>query len=57
MYELRETSRGFYELSLPFPPGTYQYAFFHRGAQVPDPANTNRLYTRDGRIVSQAIVY
>ena len=57
MYELRETSRGFYTLSLPLPPGTFQYVFFHRGEQIPDPANTRKLYTRDGRIVSEATVF
>jgi hypothetical protein len=57
MYELRETSRGFYSLSLPLPPGNFQYAFFYRGEQIPDPANTRRLYTRNGRIVSEATVF
>ena len=57
MYELRETSRGFYSLSLPLPPGTFQYAFFYRGEQIPDPANTRRLYTKEGRIVSEATMY
>ena len=57
MYELRETSRGFYTLSLPFPPGTFQYAFFYKGEQIPDPTNTRKLYTRAGRIVSEATVF
>lgn len=57
MYELRETSPGFYTLSLPLPPGTYQYVFFHRGEIIPDPANPRRLYNREGRIVSEAVVY
>ena len=57
MYELRETSRGLYTLSLPFPPGTFQYVFFYKGEQIPDPANTRKLYTRDGRVVSEATVF
>ncbi|MDR1804066.1 MAG: isoamylase [Treponema sp.] len=57
MYELRETIRGFYTLTLPLSPGNFQYVFFYRGEQVPDPANTRRLYRRDGRIVSEATVY
>jgi hypothetical protein len=55
MYELRETSPGFYTLTLPFPPGSFQYVFFNRGERIPDPANTRKLYTRDGRIVSEAV--
>jgi hypothetical protein len=54
MYELREISPGFYTTSIPLPPGTYQYVFFHRGERIPDPANPRRLYSRDGRIVSEA---
>jgi hypothetical protein len=57
MYELRETIRGIYTLSLPLPPGDFQYVFFHRGVQIPDPANMRKLYTRDGRIVSEATVF
>ena len=57
MYELRETSRGFYTLTLPLSPGNYQYVFFYRGEQIPDPENTRRLYMRDGRIVSEAAVF
>ena len=57
MYELRETSPGIYSLSLPLPPGSFQYLFYHRGEQVPDPANPVRLYTREGNIISEAVVY
>ena len=56
MYELRETSPGYYTLSLPLPPGSFQYVFFYRGEQIPDPDNQRRLYTRDGRIASVAEV-
>ena len=57
MYELRETRRGFYTLSLPLPPGNFQYAFFYKGEQIPDPANTLKIYKPDGRIISEATVY
>jgi len=56
MYELIETRPGFYSLTLPLPPGTYQYAFYYRGEKIPDPANANMRYSRDGRIVSEAVV-
>ena len=57
MYELRETSPGLYTFTLPLPLGTFQYVFFKRGEMIPDPANARRLYSRDGRIVSEAVVY
>jgi hypothetical protein len=56
MYELRERSPGFYFLSLPLPPGIYQYVFFHRGERLPDPRNPRRVYTREGHIASEAVV-
>jgi len=56
MYEMRETSPGFYTLTLPLPAGSFQYMFFLRGDRIPDPANPRQLYTRDGRIVSEAEV-
>ena len=56
MYELRETSPGFYNLTLPLPPGSHQYVFFHRGEWHPDPANAKMLYRSDGKIVSEAVV-
>ena len=54
MYELREISLGLYTLSLPLPPGNFQYTFFHRGEQIPDPENPRRLYSSGGRVVSEA---
>ena len=57
MYELRETSPGLYSLSLPLPPGSFQYQFYYRGEQFPDPANPVWLYTREGNIISEAVVY
>jgi hypothetical protein len=56
MYELREISPGFYTLTLPLPPGNFQYLFFHRGEQVLDSENPRRLYNREGRVVSEGWV-
>ena len=56
MYELRETSPGLYTLTLPFPPGSFQYVFFYRGERIANPANPRRVFSRDGRYVSVGIV-
>jgi hypothetical protein len=56
MYELRENSPGRYSLTLPVPPGTYQYAFYHRGERFTDPYNYNLVYTGDGKSASEAVV-
>jgi hypothetical protein len=56
MYEMRETSPGYYTLTLPLPPGRFQYLFFHRGEMIPDPANPRKLFSREGNVVSEAIV-
>jgi hypothetical protein len=56
MYELAETKPGFYALTLPLPPGIYQYILYHRGERVLDPNNLNRVYTRDGKPANEAIV-
>jgi hypothetical protein len=56
MYEMKETSPGFYRFSLPLPPGTYQYVFFHRGEQIPDPRNRDKVYSPEGKIASQVVV-
>ena len=56
MYELRETSPGLYNLTLALPPGSFQYTFFYRGQQLPDPANPYRVYSQNGRVVSQGTV-
>jgi len=57
MFEMREVSPGFFSLTLPLPPGRFQYVFIHRGEAVPDPANLRRLYRPDGRAVSEAVVH
>jgi len=56
MYELKEGPAGVYNLSLPLPPGTYQYVFFHRGQRHIDPHNPRRIYARDGSAASELIV-
>jgi hypothetical protein len=56
MYRLRETAPGFYALTLPLPPGTYHYVFFHRGQRVLDPYNHNRAYNIEGLAVTEAVV-
>jgi hypothetical protein len=53
MYELTENPAGVYSLILPLPPGKYQYVFFHRGERFLDPYNFNRVYSRDGKAVSE----
>ena len=56
MYELREGPAGVYSLTVPLPPGTYQYVFFHRGERFTDPFNTRLIYSRDGREASEIVV-
>jgi hypothetical protein len=56
MYELRETSPGTYSLTLPLPPGIYYYVFFHRGQRLVDPHNKHKVYTKDRKIASEAVV-
>ena len=54
IYELREISPGFYTLTLPLPPGNFQYVFYHRGEAIPDPNNPRSRYSREGMVVSEA---
>ena len=56
MYQLKEISPGRYSLSLPLPPGIYQYAFFYRGERHLDPNNPRRVYTREGKAANEAAV-
>jgi hypothetical protein len=56
MYMLEETRPGFYILTLPLPPGTYHYVFFHRGQRLLDPRNPLKAYTREGQAASEALV-
>lgn len=52
MYELTEVFPGRYELNLNLPSGTWLYAYFSGGAQLPDTTNRNYVYTIDGRVAS-----
>lgn len=56
MYELQEKTPGHYSLTLSLPPGTYHYVFFHRGQRILDPHNPHRIYTKDGKPASLAII-
>jgi len=56
MYELREGPAGVYSITIPLPPGVYQYVFFHRGERFVDPYNPRRSYARDGSAASEIIV-
>jgi hypothetical protein len=56
MYELTEGPSGFYSLTLPLPPGRYQYVFFHRGERFLDPYNFNRVYSKDGKTASEIVI-
>ena len=56
MYELKEGPAGHYSLTIPLPPGTYQYVFFHRGQRYVDPYNPSRVYARDGSPASLIII-
>jgi len=56
MYELREGPAGVYSLTIPLPPGTYQYVFIHRGQRFTDPDNPRRIYARDGSAASEIVV-
>lgn len=52
IYYLNETTPGHYELSVPLPTGTWYYCFYSGMDRITDPKNTDRVYTRDGRIAS-----
>lgn len=52
IYELNETSPGFYELTLPLPKGTHYYAYYKGLESFVDKKNPERVYTSDGRPAS-----
>lgn len=52
MYDMEEIAPGRYEIYLPLPRGTWYYAFFEGMSQIPDAANDERVYTKDGRVAS-----
>lgn len=52
IYELEETSPGFYEISIPLPQGKYYYNYFLGMKAITDKTNPEKAYTNDGRISS-----
>jgi len=56
MYELKEGPAGFYTITIPLPPGVYQYVFFHKGQRFVDPHNPRRIYSRDGSAASEIVI-
>jgi len=56
MYELKEGPEGVYSLTVPLPPGNYQYVFFYQGKRYTDPNNPRRIYARDGSAASEITV-
>jgi len=56
MYELKENPAGIYTLTLPLPPGTYQYVFFCQGKRFVDLNNPRRSYSREGKASSEITV-
>lgn len=52
IHELEEIAPGEYMLKLNLPVGEYYYVFVYRNEFIPDPLNSQMLYSRDGRYVS-----
>ena len=52
IYELEETSPGFYEITLSLPKGSYFYAYYKGTTSFVDETNPDKAYTPDGRIAS-----
>ena len=55
IYELKETSKGFYELELPLPKGKYYYNYYIGLTPIVDNTNPNKAYTADGR--TSSVIY
>ncbi len=52
MHRMEETSPGHYTLTIRVMPGTYYYTFVADGRSMPDPENTESVFSRDGSMVS-----
>jgi len=52
IYEMKETSRGVYEIALPLPSGTHYYNYYSGMDALTDSTNPNKAYTKDGRVTS-----
>ena len=57
MFVLREGPPGTYSIHIPLPPGRHQYVFFHRGERVLDPLNPVRVFSREGLVASEIVIY
>ncbi|MCQ2591587.1 MAG: isoamylase [Treponema sp.] len=56
IYELKETSPGFYELNLPLPTGKYYYNYYVGLTPIEDNTNPDKVYSPDGRTASVIVV-
>jgi len=56
IYELKETSPGFYELTLPLPRGKYYYNYYIGLTPILDESNPQKAFAPDGRSASVIIV-
>ncbi|MCQ2575110.1 MAG: isoamylase [Treponema sp.] len=56
IYEMQETSPGFYELDLPLPSGKYYYNYYNGLTPLLDNTNPDKVYTMDGRTASVIVV-
>ena len=56
MFELRESPAGIYSITIPLPPGSYQYVFYHRGERFADPNNPQQVFSKEGGIVSEIMI-
>lgn len=52
IYEMEETSPGFYEITLALPKGKYFYAYYKGTTSFVDETNPDKAYTPDGRVAS-----
>lgn len=52
IYELKETSSGIYELTLPLTKGKYYYTYYIGLTPVLDNTNSQKIYTADGRVAN-----
>lgn len=56
IYIMKEVTPGIYQLELPLPPGTYQYAYYNGMNTIVDKTNPVRCYAPDGKEASQIVV-
>ncbi|MBQ4236068.1 MAG: glycogen-binding domain-containing protein [Treponema sp.] len=56
IYQLKEVYPGQYQIDLPLPPGTYEYAYYIGMKSYPDKTNPERCYTSDGKEASILVV-